>query len=108
MFQSGRAKRYGEIKRPVTSETATGTSTISAWTLVSGAWFNKSNVSDKERQRYGAVASEATYTLRTRWIADITSDMQIVMEDGETMAITGVIDPDDRTEELLVFAKVMS
>jgi len=108
MLDLGRAKRYGTIKRKTTAKTDTGAPVIT-WVTVTGAWFNKSNVSDAERVRYGEVVSDAAYTLRTHWIADITANMQIVMEEGsETMAITGVIDPDDMTNELLVFAKVLS
>lgn len=101
MIRAGGTNRYGTIETATASQSGSGAPTYT-WATFATAWFQMDAISARETERYGSLIGDAQWTLQTRYIESVTSQMRVVI-DGRTFPIRSVINPRDARVELLLF-----
>lgn len=99
--------RAGKLRHLVTVQTEledqssmTGAVT-KAWATVASVYASVEPLIGRELQRAMAERAELTYTIRTRYLAGITTRHRLLY-DGKTFNIRSVVDVEERHRELVL------
>lgn len=100
-MRAGQLRHLATVQTELEDQSSMTGAVTKAWVTVASVYASVEPLIGRELQRAMAERAELTYTIRTRYLAGITTRHRLLY-DGKTFNIRSVVDVEERHRELVL------